>query len=634
MGLSAKFALRVVALALGAGASVWVADRAADMVEQRSHDSLRAALDAAGHEWTTVTVDGLAAQLGGEAPDEAARFRALRVAGTVVNPANLRDAMTVSPPEALPQPEFRLEILRRGSEVTVLGLLPGGVAPQLGLVQRLSALEGVTNVTDLLAVSPDAAPESWDATLDAALAVLAALPDGRMEMTTETLSISGLASGRAQVTEIADALSATVPASVVLTTDLAAPPPLVSPFVARFRRDAAGARFDACSASSADGRDRIEAAARRAGAPDDVRCFQALGAPDPAWDRAVVLGVEAVRDIGTGTLTVTDLSITLTPGADTDPAAFGNALAALEITLPQAFTLTSGSPSHSGRDAGTRPVSAEFSATLSPEGTAIIRGATASLSARDIVEGVARAHFSDDQLRLSLHRQSELPEGWSVRVLAGLDAFAALDSGRLSITPEMLSLTGRTGDPALSTTLASNLADLLGPSVPFLLDVTYEEKLDPVAAKPTPEECLARVHAIQSDTKITFGPGSTELDLDALRIVRRIASVLRDCDDVEMVIGGHTDSQGRAEMNKSLSQARADAVFNALIAEKVRATNLNAMGYGETDPIASNDSEDGREANRRIEFKLRYPLFGPPMPPTANDATSTAQDTESTDGQD
>ena len=74
-----------------------------------------------------------------------------------------------------------------------------------------------------------------------------------------------------------------------------------------------------------------------------------------------------------------------------------------------------------------------------------------------------------------------------------------------------------------------------------------------------------------------------------------------------MEVAGHTDSQGRETMNQSLSQARADAVLNAILARRVLVSNLTAKGYGEANPIADNDTAEGREANRRIEFTLLTP---------------------------
>lgn len=76
---------------------------------------------------------------------------------------------------------------------------------------------------------------------------------------------------------------------------------------------------------------------------------------------------------------------------------------------------------------------------------------------------------------------------------------------------------------------------------------------------------------------------------------------------MRLEIQGHTDSQGREEMNQNLSQARAQSVLNELRARRVVTSTFAAKGYGESTPIADNGTEDGREANRRIEFKLIRP---------------------------
>ena len=79
------------------------------------------------------------------------------------------------------------------------------------------------------------------------------------------------------------------------------------------------------------------------------------------------------------------------------------------------------------------------------------------------------------------------------------------------------------------------------------------------------------------------------------------------CLEAPIEIGGHTDSQGREEMNLNLSKARAEAVLTALRGARVKLKSLTAEGYGETQPIADNSTEEGREANRRIEFRLLTP---------------------------
>jgi OOP family OmpA-OmpF porin len=107
--------------------------------------------------------------------------------------------------------------------------------------------------------------------------------------------------------------------------------------------------------------------------------------------------------------------------------------------------------------------------------------------------------------------------------------------------------------------------------------------------------------------KIDFEPGSAQIARDTAGTLDGIAEEMRQCSDFPMEVGGHTDSQGREEMNLELSQKRAAAVVAALRERRVLTGNLTALGYGETVPIGDNETEAGREANRRIEFRLVKP---------------------------
>ncbi|MGB0903642.1 MAG: OmpA family protein, partial [Mangrovicoccus sp.] len=124
---------------------------------------------------------------------------------------------------------------------------------------------------------------------------------------------------------------------------------------------------------------------------------------------------------------------------------------------------------------------------------------------------------------------------------------------------------------------------------------------------PDPQTCLTQLNEVQLAGKITFEPGSTQIGGDGLTRINEIAAIMRDCSTVTFEIGGHTDSQGREEMNLALSQSRANSVMDALVARRVPPSQLTAKGYGETQPIADNGSEAGREANRRIAFRLSLP---------------------------
>ena len=122
-----------------------------------------------------------------------------------------------------------------------------------------------------------------------------------------------------------------------------------------------------------------------------------------------------------------------------------------------------------------------------------------------------------------------------------------------------------------------------------------------------PNECIAEIKRIVTSQKISFEPSSTTLDGASQETITALAEVFDSCLEAVIEIGGHTDSQGREIMNLNLSQSRADEVLIALRGARVKMKTLTSVGYGESQPIADNETEEGREANRRIDFRLVPP---------------------------
>ena len=71
-------------------------------------------------------------------------------------------------------------------------------------------------------------------------------------------------------------------------------------------------------------------------------------------------------------------------------------------------------------------------------------------------------------------------------------------------------------------------------------------------------------------------------------------------------LAGHTDNIGQPEANKALSQARAESVRRQLIAFGCMPEKISAFGYGDTQPVADNNTEEGRQQNRRVEITIQY----------------------------
>ncbi len=109
--------------------------------------------------------------------------------------------------------------------------------------------------------------------------------------------------------------------------------------------------------------------------------------------------------------------------------------------------------------------------------------------------------------------------------------------------------------------------------------------------------------AVLSASYVAFESGSGRLTEKGARLLDRLVVCLKDGN---YRIVGHTDSQGDEQSNRILSQQRAESVMAYLIGKGIDPERLSTEGAGETDPIASNDTEAGRARNRRIEF-IRLP---------------------------
>ena len=103
---------------------------------------------------------------------------------------------------------------------------------------------------------------------------------------------------------------------------------------------------------------------------------------------------------------------------------------------------------------------------------------------------------------------------------------------------------------------------------------------------------------------LSFEVNSASLRKDSYAVLERAAKTLLDYERLRAEVAGHTDDRGPAAHNRQLSRARADAVRAHLIEAGVAASSVTARGYGESRPIADNDTEAGRRANRRVVLRI------------------------------
>ena len=110
---------------------------------------------------------------------------------------------------------------------------------------------------------------------------------------------------------------------------------------------------------------------------------------------------------------------------------------------------------------------------------------------------------------------------------------------------------------------------------------------------------------VHFDSDILFDFDSAALRADSRRTVDQVADVLAEYDRTAIVVQGHTDAKGSDEYNQDLSERRAAAVKRHLESNGVEGERIATQGLGEGYPVATNDTESGRQQNRRVEIMLR-----------------------------
>ncbi len=122
---------------------------------------------------------------------------------------------------------------------------------------------------------------------------------------------------------------------------------------------------------------------------------------------------------------------------------------------------------------------------------------------------------------------------------------------------------------------------------------------------PPPPRVVLTPSAIKIADKVQFRFGSAELDPVSFSLLDEVAKMLVDNPQIDLLqVEGHTDAVGSDAANKKLSQARAESVRTYLAGKNVNKKRLVAKGFGEEKPIADNATQEGADANRRVEFNI------------------------------
>ena len=165
---------------------------------------------------------------------------------------------------------------------------------------------------------------------------------------------------------------------------------------------------------------------------------------------------------------------------------------------------------------------------------------------------------------------------------------------------------GVVGNQTGSTTRGAIIGAVVGGAVGAVIG----SRMDQQAAEMQAALPGATVERVGEGVQLTFASGllfdfdADQIKADARADLTKLAESLTKYPDTQMWIVGHTDSEGSDDYNQALSQRRATAAWRFLVAAGVDHGRMQTAGRGEMEPIASNETADGQQANRRIEIGI------------------------------
>jgi OOP family OmpA-OmpF porin len=158
---------------------------------------------------------------------------------------------------------------------------------------------------------------------------------------------------------------------------------------------------------------------------------------------------------------------------------------------------------------------------------------------------------------------------------------------------------------ALYEAAANQIRAGLGKDFPQGWQFKPEISVKPAAAPVDATVCQQLFADLLGKARIRFESGKADIVADSAGLLDRLIETALRCPNANIEIAGHTDTDGEEAANQTLSEKRAQAVTDYLVKAGLAANRFMPVGYGSAQPIAGNDTEDGKALNRRIDFVVK-----------------------------
>jgi OOP family OmpA-OmpF porin len=314
------------------------------------------------------------------------------------------------------------------------------------------------------------------------------------------------------------------------------------------------------------------------------------GAP-PRFDNAALLLLDQIAKLKDGKVTISDDKVSLAGMAR--ELGGREAIAAALKNLPDGFSVAA-------NEIKAPPYI--FQAYKDPVAvTLTLTGYVPDNNVHAAIAAAAARKFFSEKVVDNLKASVGAPSGFAAAMVPALGALSRLSTGTLVVSDREVKLSGDAFFEAAAAQIRSGLPKEFPQGFQLKADISVKPAAAPVDAT----VCQQLFSELLTKGKIRFESGRAGIDPDSAGLLDRLTETALRCPTANIEIAGHTDADGEDAFNQALSEKRAQAVMDYLVKAGLPAGRFTATGHGSTQPVASNDTDEGKAQNRRIDFLVR-----------------------------
>ena len=430
-------------------------------VERENRKSLEHLLRDGEFGWLQIDADGLLIELHGVAPGKIQHITALSAVQSVISPSRVIDNIILAENPSLPSGEYVVRLLQENGEVKIFGELPDSSSHE-DIIRTVTDVSSGSVVDDLSIRHGDEPTSRWNTALQLGLEGFRLVPGADLHVTEGTVTIEGKLPNQDELERVRTLLFTRSSDEVSLNLDVSAPRPLQVPFVFDLQMTEGDSRILACHAESEEDRDRILDEVTKHGSPTTGNCDLARGTPADDWAGSVTAAIDLLDSAGGGRLRIEDLVIFAGPLEESETEEFNQRINDGLDAIPDQFVvqlLPAGQIE--GRVSGSDKVEV-LRVQVNPDRRTEIRGRVGDESGQRVINAFAKATLAPPELVTNLDIDPSVSSETTWRVLAGLEALALLNTGRLAVSLNSLEVSGTSSfreiDSMVSELLASKFA--------------------------------------------------------------------------------------------------------------------------------------------------------------------------------